>query len=59
MVNDGRDATVGIDLEVFWGLLLLLAEIEVHGFIRQPEFLEDDCYFPENQVRFQMEQKYG
>jgi hypothetical protein len=34
VVNDGGDATVGVDLQVLWGLVLALAEIEIHGLVR-------------------------
>ena len=33
VVDDGGDATVGVDLQVVWGLMLSLAEIEVHRLI--------------------------
>ena len=46
MVDDGGDAAVGVDLQILWTLVLLLAEIEVHGLVRQPEFFKDDGDFP-------------
>ena len=48
MVNDGRDATVRVDLQELWGLLLLFTQVEIHRFIRQPEFFENDRDFPKN-----------
>jgi hypothetical protein len=50
VVDDSRDATIRIDLQVFWSLLLFLAEIEIHRFVRQSEFFEDDHGFPNVQV---------
>ena len=54
MVDDGGDAAVGIDLQVFRTLVFLLAEIEVHGFVRQPEFFKNDGGFPEDQVELRL-----
>lgn len=53
VVDDGGDATVWIDLQIFRILLFFLAEIEVHRLIRQPEFFKDDGDFPKNQIDFQ------
>ena len=53
VVNDGGDATVGVDLQVIWGLLLALVEVEVDRFVCQPEFFEDDGDFPDHRVSFQ------
>lgn len=53
VVNDGRDATVRVDLQVVWTLVLCLAEVEVDRFVRQPEFLKDDDSFPESRVSSQ------
>lgn len=50
VVDDGGYATVGVQLQVFWTLVFLRAEIEVDRFVRQPEFFEDDGSFPE--IRF-------
>jgi len=36
VVNDGRDATVGVDLQVIWSLLLALSEVEIDRFVCQP-----------------------
>jgi hypothetical protein len=53
VVDDGGDATVGVDLQVIWSLVLGLAEVEVDRLVCQPEFFEDDGGFPENRVSFQ------
>ena len=53
VVDDGGDATVGVDLQVIRSLMLALAEVEVDRFVCQPEFFENDCNFPENRVGFQ------
>jgi len=53
VVDDGGNATVGVDLQVIWSLLLALAEVEVDRFVCQPEFFENDGNFPENRVGFQ------
>ena len=50
MVDDGRDAAIGVKLQVFWALVLLLAKIEVHSLIRQPELFEDDGGFPKDWI---------
>jgi hypothetical protein len=52
VVNDGGDAAVGVDLQILWTLVLLLAEIEVHGLVRQPEFFKDDGDFPRGRIGF-------
>jgi len=46
VVNDGGDATVGVDLQVVWTLLLFLAEVKVHRLVCQPEFFKNDGCFP-------------
>ena len=51
VINDSGDTTIGIDLQVFRILLLLLAKIEVQSLIRQPEFFEHDGNFPERSKR--------
>ena len=33
VVDDGGDATVGVDLQVIWSLMLALAEVEVDSFV--------------------------
>ena len=48
VVDDGGDATVGVDLQVVWSLVFSLFEIEIHGLVRQPEFFENDGGFPKN-----------
>ena len=53
VVDDGGDATVGVDLQVIWGLLLALVEVEVDRFVCQPEFFEDNGNFPGHRVSFQ------
>ena len=50
VVDDRRNAAVGIDLQVFWGFMFLLAEVEIHGFVRQPEFFKDYGDFPGNRL---------
>jgi len=50
VVDDGGDAAVGVNLQVFRSLLLFLAEIEVHGLIRQPEFFKNDGDFPVSRI---------
>ena len=52
MIDDGGDATVWIDLQIIWTLLLAFVEVEVDRFVRQPEFFEDDGGFPEARVSF-------
>lgn len=59
MVDDCGDATVGVYLQVLRALLLLLAKIEVHGLIRQPEFLENDSSSPADGIGFQVPMKLG
>ena len=54
VVDDGGDATVGVDLQEFWALMFLLAEIEVHGLVLQPKFLENDGDFPKKRIGFQV-----
>ena len=53
VVDNGRDATVGVELHKVWTLLLALLEVEVDGFICQSEFFKDDGNFPEKSTRFQ------
>jgi hypothetical protein len=50
MVDDSRDAAVGVELQVFWALVLLLAKIEVHSLICQPELFKDDGGFPKGWI---------
>ena len=59
VVDDGWDATVGVDLQVFWTLLLFLAEIEVHGLVRQPELLKNDGDFPKSRIGRQVPVNWG
>ena len=54
VIDNGGDATVGVDLQVVWGLVLSLAEIEVDRFVRQPEFFENDGDFPEGRAGFRI-----
>jgi hypothetical protein len=54
VVDDGGDATVRVDLQVLWRLVLFFAEVEVHRFVRQPQFFKDDGDFPEVQIGCQM-----
>ena len=54
VVDNCRDATVWIDLQVFRIFLFFLAEIEVHRLICQSEFFKDDDSFPKDKVGFQM-----
>jgi len=53
VVDDGRDATVGVDLQVIWSLVFALVEVEVDRFVCQPEFFEDDGDLPGHRVSFQ------
>ena len=50
VINDGRDATVGVDLQKFWTLLLFLTEIEIHRLVRQPELFKNDGDFPKSWI---------
>ena len=59
VVNDGGDATVGVDLQVIWGLLLALVEVEVDRFVCQSEFFEDNGDFPDHGVSFQTSVAFG
>jgi len=53
MVDDGGDATVWVDLQVIWSLMLALAEVEVDSFVCQSQFLENDGGFPGNRIDFE------
>ena len=53
VVDNGRDATVGVELHEIWTLLLALLEVKVDGFICQPEFFKNDGDFPEERISFQ------
>jgi len=53
VVDDGGDATVGVDLQVIRSLVLTLGEVEVDRFVCQPEFFEDDGDFPGHRAGFQ------
>ena len=46
VVDKGGDAAIGVDLQVLWGLVLALAEIEVHGLVCQPKLFENNDDFP-------------
>ena len=52
VVDNGGDAAVGVDLQEVWGFLLSLMEVEVHRFVRQPKFFENDGDFPKNLLVF-------
>ena len=52
VIDCSGDATAGADLQVIWGLVLALAEVEADRFIHQPKFFENDGDFPENQIDF-------
>jgi len=54
VVDNGWDATVGVDLQEFWSLLFLLAEVEVHRLVGQPEFFKNDGDFPRGRTGFQI-----
>ena len=54
VVDDGGYATVGVDLQKFWTLLLFLAEIEVHRLVRQSEFFKNDGDLPKNRIGFRL-----
>ena len=57
VVNDGRDAAVGVNLQIFWSFLFLLAEVKIDGFVRQVEFFKNEGNFPESQVGREMHSK--
>ena len=59
MVDDGGNATVGVELQVIWSLLFALAEFEVDRFVCQPEFFENDSGFPESWIGFQTALTFG
>ena len=59
MVNDGGDATVGVDLQVIWSLMLALVEVEVDRFVCQPEFFEDDGDLPGHRIGFRRSCREG
>ena len=59
VIDEGGDATVGVDLQVFWPFMFLLAEIKVHRLVLQPEFFENDSDFPKNWIDFQMPTSLG
>ena len=59
VVDDGWNATVGVDLQVFWTLVLFLAKIEVHGLVGQPEFLKNDGDFPASRISRQVSVNWG
>ena len=52
VVDDSRDATVGVDLQVVWALLLFFAEVEIDRLVRQPELFKNDGDFPEKGLVF-------
>ena len=45
VVDDGRDATIGIDRRVAGALVLTRPEIEVLRLVRETELFENDSYF--------------
>lgn len=59
VVDNGRDATVGVKLHVIWTLVLGLLEVEVDGLICQPEFFKNDGDFPEKRIGFQTMLMFG
>ena len=60
VVDDGGDATIGIDLQVVWGLVLPFSEIEVDRLVRQPEFFKNNGDFPDRgRVGFQIPKMLG
>ena len=46
MVDDRRDAAVGVVLGVLGGLVLALLEVEVDGLVGQAELLKDEGDLP-------------
>ena len=52
VIDDSRDATVTVDLQIIWGLLFALAEIKVDGLVRQPELFKNDGDFPKKEISF-------
>ena len=59
VIDEGGDATVGVDLQEFWAFMFLLAEIKVHRLVLQPEFFENDSDFPKNRIDFQVPTSFG
>lgn len=47
VVDDGRNAAVGVELDVLGRLLLVLLEVKVYGAVGQAEFFENDGNLPE------------
>lgn len=47
MINESRDAPVGVEGDVLIAFLLLLPEVEVLGLIGESEFLKDEGDFPD------------
>ena len=46
VIDDRRNATIGVVLDVLWRLLLVFIEVEVDGVVGQPELFEDDGDLP-------------
>ena len=52
VVDNGGDATVGVDLQEIGALMFALREVEVDGFICQLELFKNDGDFPEKCIGF-------
>lgn len=50
VIDNSRNASVGVVLDVLWRLLLVFIEVEVDGVVGQPELLEDDSDLPAQTV---------
>ena len=46
VVDDGRDAAVGVELGVLRPLLLALLEVEIDRLVRETELFKDNGDFP-------------
>lgn len=46
MIDEGGNASVGVDLEVLGAFVFLLFEIEADGLVAEAEFVQKEGYFP-------------
>lgn len=51
MVNERRNAAVGVEFGMLCALLLVLAEVEEDSLVVETELLEDDENFPVDEIR--------
>lgn len=49
MIDQRRDAAVGVDLEILGALVLALLEVKVNALVREPEVLKYEDDFPRSQ----------